>query len=113
METSHWEVQKVLKVVGGYLGALTHSQSLTSLLLSKSFVLSLSLSPVRLCDPMDYSPPGSSVHGISQASILEWVAVSSSRGSSRTRDGNFLLHWQADSFPLSHQGSPSKSLGLP
>ena len=44
METSHWEVQKVLKVVGGYLGALTHSQSLTSLLLSKSFVLSFSLS---------------------------------------------------------------------
>ena len=29
-----------------------------------------------LCDPMDYSPPGSSVHGISQAEILEWVAIS-------------------------------------
>ena len=35
-----------------------------------------------LCDPMDYSPPGSSVHGIMQARILEWVAISSSRGSS-------------------------------
>ena len=35
-----------------------------------------------LCNPMDYSPPGSSVHGISQARILEWVAVSFSRGSS-------------------------------
>ena len=35
-----------------------------------------------LCDPMDYSPPGSSVHGILQARILEWVAMSSSRGSS-------------------------------
>ena len=33
-----------------------------------------------LCDPMDYSPPGSSVHGIFQARILEWVAMSSSRG---------------------------------
>ena len=32
------------------------------------------------CDPMDYNPPGSSVLGISQASILEWVAVSFSRG---------------------------------
>ena len=32
-----------------------------------------------LCDPTDYSPPGSSVHGISQARILEWVAISSSR----------------------------------
>ena len=35
---------------------------------------------------MDCSPPGSSVHGISQARILEWVAISSSRGSSRLRD---------------------------
>ena len=39
-----------------------------------------------LCDPMDYSTPGSSVHGILQARILEWVAVSSSRGSSQPRD---------------------------
>ena len=35
-----------------------------------------------LCDPMDYSPPGSSVHGILQARELEWVAISSSKGSS-------------------------------
>ena len=35
-----------------------------------------------LCDPIDGSPPGSSVHGIFQARILEWVAVSFSRGSS-------------------------------
>ena len=34
------------------------------------------------CDPMDCSLPGSSFHGISQAGILEWVAISSSRGSS-------------------------------
>ena len=38
-----------------------------------------------LCDPMDYSPPGSSVHGIVQARILEWVAISFSRGSSWPR----------------------------
>ena len=37
---------------------------------------------LTLCDPVDYSLPGSSVHGISQARILEWVAVPSSRGSS-------------------------------
>jgi len=35
---------------------------------------------------MDCSPPGSSVHGISQARILEWIAISFSRGSSRPRD---------------------------
>ena len=37
---------------------------------------------LTLCDPLDYSPPGSSVHGIFQARILEWVAISYSRGSS-------------------------------
>ena len=38
------------------------------------------LSHVQLCDPMDWSPPGSSVHGILQARTLEWVAMPSSRG---------------------------------
>ena len=54
-----------------------------------------------LCDPMDCSPPGSSVHGIFQARILEWLAISSSRGSSRLRDRTHvscigrqvLYHW--------------------
>ena len=44
------------------------------------------LSGVRLCNPMDYSPPISSVHGIFQARLLDWVAISDSRGSSRPRD---------------------------
>ena len=39
-----------------------------------------------LCDPMECSLPGSSVHGILQARVLEWVAISFSRGSSRPRD---------------------------
>ena len=45
---------------------------------------------IQLCltlhDPMDYSPPGSSVHGILQARILQWVAIPFSRASSRPRD---------------------------
>ena len=41
---------------------------------------------VSLCNPMECSPPGSSVHGILQARILEWVAMPSFRGSSRPRD---------------------------
>ena len=53
------------------------------------------------CDPMDCSPPGSSVHGISQARILEWVTTSFSRGSSWPRDQTWvscigrplLYHW--------------------
>ena len=41
---------------------------------------------------MDYSPPGSSVHGILQAIILEWVAIPSSRGSSQPRDQTEISH---------------------
>ena len=46
---------------------------------------SLQLCP-PLCNPMDCSPPGSSVHGILQARILDWVAMPFSRGSSQPRD---------------------------
>ena len=42
---------------------------------------------LTLCDSMDCSPTGSSVHGILQASILEWVAMASFRGSSQLKDG--------------------------
>lgn len=57
-----------------------------------------------LCNSVDCCP-GSSVHGISQASILERAAISSSRGPSRPRDWS-LSHWQVDSLLLSHLGSP-------
>ena len=59
---------------------------------------------------MDCCPPGSPVHGISQARILELVAISFSNGIFLTQGSSLhllcLLHWQADSSPLSHQGSP-------
>ena len=45
-----------------------------------------------LSDPMDCSLPGSSVHGIFQARVLEWVAISFSRGSSQPRDGTWVSH---------------------
>ena len=47
---------------------------------------------LTLCDPMDCSPPGSPVQGVYQARILEWVAMPSSRGSSRPRDWNQVSH---------------------
>ena len=47
---------------------------------------------LTLCDPMDCSPPGSSVHGIFQAWILEWVAISCSRGCSQPRDRTQVSH---------------------
>ena len=63
-----------------------------------------------LCDPMNGSLPGSSVHGTLQARILDLVAKSSSRGSYRPRDqmGALLcfLHWQVDSLPLVPPGKP-------
>ena len=51
-----------------------------------------------LCDPMVCSLPGSSTHGIFQARILEWVAVSFSRGSSRPRNQMLVSRRQADSL---------------
>ena len=60
-----------------------------------------------LCDPMDCSPPGSSVHGIFQARILEWVAMAFSRGILPTQGTNSgLLHSRQILYQLSHQGSP-------
>ena len=47
---------------------------------------------LTLCDPMDCSPPGSSVHGILQARILEWVAIPFSRESSQPRDRTQVSH---------------------
>ena len=64
-------------------------------------VCPITRSCLTLCDAMDCSPPGSSVHEILQARILEWVAISYSKGSSQPRRLH-LLHWQADSLPLSH-----------
>ena len=76
----------------------------TTLLLSLVGWSVKSLSHVRVhsvCDPVDCSPPGCSFHEIFQARILEWVAISSSRGPSRTGDwtwvsqtaGRFFTAW--------------------
>ena len=65
---------------------------------------------LTLCDPMDCSPPDSSVHGILQAGIPDLVAMPSSRGSSLTQELKpgllCLLHWQAGSLPLAPPGKP-------
>ena len=57
---------------------------------------------------LDCSLQGSSVHGIFQARLLEWLAIILLQGIFLTQGSNLhLLHWQADSLPLSHLGSPS------
>ena len=65
---------------------------------------------LTLCDPKDCSPPGSSVHGILQARILEWVAISCSRGSSWPRDWTHVSYISCiDRWVLYHftTGKPS------
>ena len=52
-----------------------------------------------LSDPMDCSLPGSSIHGIFQARILEWIAVPFSRGSSQPRDPTRFPTLQEDIYP--------------
>ena len=59
-----------------------------------------------LCNPMDCSPPGSSVHGILQARILEWVATPSSRGSSQPRDQTQGSHVASGFFTIWAQWKP-------
>ena len=59
-----------------------------------------SLSRVRLWDPMDCSLPGFSAHGIFQARVREWVAISFSRGSSRPRDRTQVSHIAGRCFTL-------------
>ena len=70
---------------------------------------------LTLCNPMDYSPPGSSIHGILQARILEWVAIPFSRGSFQHRDqtsvsciaGRFLTIKSCPNSGLQSQGKNS------
>ena len=62
-----------------------------------------------VCNPMEYSPPGSSVDGISEARNMEWVATSSSGDlpNPEIKPASPVSHaWQVDSLPLRHQGSP-------
>ena len=68
---------------------------------------SVAESCLALYDPMDCSPPDSSVHGISQARVLEWVAISFFRGSSHPGIEFKSPSWQADSLLLDHLGSPT------
>ena len=66
----------------------------------------LAKSSPTLCNPMDCSLPGSPVHGILQPRILEWVAISFSRGSSWPGSNSHLLHWQAGYLSVSYRWSP-------
>ena len=76
-------LQAVSYIAGRFFtnGATWEAPFIPACLCAKSLQLCLTL-----CNPMDCSPSGSSVHGTSQARILEWVAISYFRGSSQPRD---------------------------
>ena len=111
MTELNWTDAKWPKVLGGWkasrlLGWLWSLYCRQHNLAALAAAVQL-LSPVQLfCDPMDCSPPGSSVHGISQARILLWTAIS--RGSSWPRDQTCISCLAGGfSLPLRELGSLS------
>ena len=65
---------------------------------------------LTLCNPMDYSPPGSSAHEILQARTLERVAITSSNRIFLTQGSNpCLLHCRQILYHQTHQGSPTRA----
>ena len=75
-------------------------------LISEAVLCLVAQSCLSLCDPMDCSPPGSSVHGISQARIQEWVAIPSSRGLPNPGIKPKSPSLQVDSLPPEPPGKP-------
>ena len=74
-------------------------------LFTKEFCCLVAQLCLTLCHPMVYNLPGSSVHGISQARILEWVAIPFIQGIFLTQGSNpGLLHCRQILYQLSHQG---------
>ena len=65
---------------------------------------------LTLCNPMDCHPSDSSVHGLLQARILEWVAIPFSRGSSQPRDGTQSPALQVDSLSSEPQAKPKATM---
>ena len=101
----------LLAVEGTLKSLLQHHSSKASILQCSAFFIQLlkrkkvkesevSQSCPTLCDPMVYSPAGSSIHGILQARVLEWGAISFSRGSSRPRDQTRVSHIPGRCFNL-------------
>ena len=109
-------------LVPSHLCLLTHSSDVDSSRLCEALTDTLSFKKGRvlitqscltLCDPMDCNPPGSSVHSILQARILEWVAIPFSRGSSQLRDRTWAyMNCRQILYSLSHQGSTRKCLSI-
>ena len=72
--------------------------------------LKVAQSCLTFCDPMDCSPPGSSIHGIFHARILEWITIPFSRGSSRLRDQTWVPRIAGKFFTIWATRKPKEDL---
>ena len=110
-------IKKNLQTISGEKGILLHCWWECKLIQPLWRTVCLHAQSCQSCltlwDPMDCSPPGSSVHGILLARTLEWVAIPSSRGCSQPRDRarvfrvSCIVH---NSLLLYHQGSPWRAV---
>ena len=100
----NWQVQPIFncKLYRYHIFSdMVHKKAITSeLYLPQTHGSEVTQSCLNICDPMDSSLPGSSVHGIFQARVLEWVAISFSRGSSQPKDWTQVSHVVSRHFTL-------------
>ena len=122
--TTDWQIRreecKTLSILNSFLSFqfLKSKQcmqmSLNPVVPKDQWLCSVAQLCLALCNPMDWSPRGSSVHRIIEARILEWVAISYCRGSSRPRDlicvsciscigRQILYHWATWEAPVNRR----------
>ena len=109
----HWEVEQIPggSITNGWQkGLASRTSTFRTYISNYEVTMLVTQSCLTLCNPMDCSPPGSSVHVILQARILERVDISSSRGNSQPRDqtqvsciaGRFFTTWATREAQLYH-----------
>ena len=106
VQDQRWRLRKISLILEKFRKQTYPPDEITRFCSHSLKVLVTQLCPI-LCDPMDCSLPGSSVHGILQARILKWVAISYSKGSSQPRDqtrvsrtaGRFFTIWATREAP--------------
>ena len=97
-----------VNILKGLLGPKDNKRIWSNVkILSQFWNLTVAQSCLTLSNPMDYSPPGSPVHGILQGTILEWVAIRFSRGIFATQGSNLSPpHGRQILYQMTYQGSP-------
>ena len=100
------EAQAGIKIAGRNINNLRYADDITLMAESEEELKSLLLKVKEESEKVGCSIPRSSIHGILQARILEWVAIPFSRGSSQPRDQTQVSRIVSKTLSLSHQGSP-------